>query len=199
MSRIFLSHSSANNAEAIAIRDWMRVHGWDDAFLDLDPERGLKAGEHWQDALKRAAERCEMVIFLVSPVWAASKWCLAEFLLAKSLNERIFALIVEPTPFEVLPVELTAEWQVVDLTAGTRDYATTVALPPGDKTAKVAFASDGLNRLRIGLRQAGVDAGYFDWPPANDPNRPPYRGPQAARSRRRRNLLWPRCGGDWRA
>ena len=91
-----------------------------------------------------------MVIFLVSPVWAASKWCLAEFLLAKSLNERIFALIVEPTPFEVLPVELTAEWQVVDLTAGSRDYATTVALPPGDKTAKVAFASDGLNRLRIG-------------------------------------------------
>ena len=42
--------------------------------------------------------------------------------------------------------------------------------------SKVAFASDGLNRLRIGLRQAGVDAGYFDWPPANDPNRPPYRG-----------------------
>jgi hypothetical protein len=84
MSRIFLSHSSANNAEAIAVRDWMQTHGWDDIFLDLDPERGLKAGERWQDALKRAAERCEMVIFLVSPVWAASKWCLAEFLLANA-------------------------------------------------------------------------------------------------------------------
>jgi hypothetical protein len=42
MSRIFLSHSSANNAEAIAIRDWMIAHGWDDVFLDLDPERGLE-------------------------------------------------------------------------------------------------------------------------------------------------------------
>ena len=90
MSRIFLSHSSANNAEAIAIRDWMIANGWDDVFLDLDPERGLKAGERWQEALKRAAERCELVVFLVSPVWAASKWCLAEFLLAKSLNKRIF-------------------------------------------------------------------------------------------------------------
>ena len=68
VSRIFLSHSSANNAEAIAIRDWMIAQGWDDVFLDLDPERGLKAGERWQEALKRAAERCEMVIFLVSPV-----------------------------------------------------------------------------------------------------------------------------------
>ncbi len=87
MSRIFLSHSSADIAEAIAVRDWMRTHGWDDIFLDLEPESGLKAGERWQDALKRAAELCEIVIFLVSPVWAASKWCLAEFLLAKSSQQ----------------------------------------------------------------------------------------------------------------
>jgi hypothetical protein len=60
MARLFLSHSSANNAEAIALRDWLVGHGWDDLFLvlDLDPERGLKAGERWQAALKQAAERC---------------------------------------------------------------------------------------------------------------------------------------------
>jgi hypothetical protein len=40
-----LSHSSVNNAEAIAIRDWMKAQGWDDVFLDLDPERGLVAGD----------------------------------------------------------------------------------------------------------------------------------------------------------
>jgi hypothetical protein len=54
MSRIFLSHSSANNAEAIAVRDWMRTQGWDDIFLDLDPERGLVAGDRWQAALRAA-------------------------------------------------------------------------------------------------------------------------------------------------
>ena len=122
MSRIFLSHSSGNNAEAIALRDWLISHGWDDLFLDLDPERGLKAGERWQAALKQAAERCELVIFLVSPEWAASKWCVAEFLLAKNLNKRIFGVIVEPTPLADLPVEMTAEWQLVDLTAGKRDH-----------------------------------------------------------------------------
>ena len=28
MARIFLSHSSGNNAEAIAVRDWLISHGW---------------------------------------------------------------------------------------------------------------------------------------------------------------------------
>jgi hypothetical protein len=167
VSRIFLSHSSANNAEASAIKKWMASHGWDDVFLDADPKDGLKAGEQWQEALKRAAERCEMVVFLVSPEWARSKWCLAEFLLAKSLNKRIFAAIIAPTPFADIPSEMTAEWQLVDLTAGVRDERI---------TAEVAFASDGLNRLRIGLQQAGLDAKFFAWPPASDPNRAPYRG-----------------------
>lgn len=176
MSRIFLSHSSANNAEAIALRDWLIAHGWDELFLDLDPDRGLKAGERWQAALKQAAERCELVICLVSPVWAASKWCLAEFLLASNLNKRIFGVIVEPTPFDDLPTELTAEWQVVDLTAGTRDHKVAVTLPPGDKTTAVEFSNDGLNRLSIGLMQSGLDPKYFPWPPEDDPERAPYRG-----------------------
>ena len=103
MARIFLSHSSANNAEAIAVRDWLAGEGWDDVFLDLDPERGLKAGERWQEALKQASARCELVIFLISPEWTASKWCLAEFLLARQMNKRIMGVIVAATPFEDLP------------------------------------------------------------------------------------------------
>ena len=40
---------------------------------------------------------------------------LAEFLLAKSLNKRIFGVIVAPTPLTDLPSELTAEWQLAEL------------------------------------------------------------------------------------
>ena len=167
MSRIFLSHSSANNAQAIVLRDWLIGQGWDELFLDLDPQRGLKAGERWQAALKQAAERCELVIVLVSPVWAASRWCLAEFLLATNLNKRIFGVIVEPTPLTDLPTELTAEWQWVDLTAGA---------PAPAQPGAVSFGADGLNRLRIGLMQTGLDPRYFAWPPAHDPERAPFRG-----------------------
>ena len=91
----------------MALRDWLLGQGFEDLFLDLDPERGLKAGQKWQAELKRAAERCELVIFLVSPEWAASKWCAAEFFLAKSLNKRIFGVLVAPTSFAELPTELT--------------------------------------------------------------------------------------------
>ena len=48
MARIFLSHSSANNDKAVALRDWLVGEGWDDVFLDLDPERGIAAGERWE-------------------------------------------------------------------------------------------------------------------------------------------------------
>ena len=191
MARIFLSHSSGNNAEAIGLRDWLIGHGWNDLFLDLDPERGLKAGDRWQAALKQAAERCELVIFLVSPEWRASEWCVAEFLLAKNLNKRIFGVIVDPIPLEKLPVEMTGEWQLVDLTAGKRDHKVTVTPPPGDNKVSVAFAKDGLERLRIGLMQAGLDARYFAWPPENDPDRAPYRGLEPLEVGRRGDLLRP--------
>jgi len=134
----------------MALTEWLKDNGWDDFFLDLHPERGLKAGERWQAALKAAVDRCELIIFLVSPEWAASKWCLAEFLLAKSLNKRVFGAIVAPTSMSAMPIEMIAEWQMVDLTAGERDYQTTVTLPPGDRKASVAFARHGLDRLRIG-------------------------------------------------
>ncbi len=178
MSRIFLSHSSANNAEAIAVRDWMQTQGWDDVFLDLDPERGLAAGDRWQAALKGAVDRCELVIFIVSPEWAASSWCKAEFLLTKhgSNPKAILPVVVSPTSFSALPGEMTAEYQSVDLTVGARTVAFTVTLPPGDKTATVAFSEQGLLRLKIGIERSGIDAKHFAWPPTNDPNRPPYRG-----------------------
>ena len=52
MPKIFLSHSSKNNAAAAWLSDWIVENGWDDQpFLDLDPERGIVAGERWQRAL----------------------------------------------------------------------------------------------------------------------------------------------------
>jgi hypothetical protein len=64
VSQIFLSHSSADSASAIALRDWLVAEGWNDLFLDLDPDRGIAAGERWERALNEAARRCEAVLFL---------------------------------------------------------------------------------------------------------------------------------------
>ena len=165
-----------NNAEALGIHDWLTEQGWGDVFLDLDPKRGLVAGDRWQAALKAAAEQCELILIVISPDWAKSRWCLAEFLLAKQMNKQILGVVVEHTPIEELPVELTAEWQLVDLSASDTGWSTTISPPRYEPETTVSFSGTGLARLRAGLEKAGLDATTFLWPPPHDLGRAPYRG-----------------------
>jgi hypothetical protein len=44
---------------------------WDDVFLDLDPERGIVAGQRWKEALQKSAQRCEMVL---APAAGLDRW-----------------------------------------------------------------------------------------------------------------------------
>ncbi len=177
MSRIFISHSSIDNFEAIALRDWLASEGWVDVFLDLDPERGIAAGERWERALHEAATRCEAVIFLISANWLASGWCFKEYSLARGLNKNLFAALIESGKrIDDLPPELKGTWQVVDLTSG-QDLRMRRVAPPGTHEEKhVAFSAEGLRRLKRGLEKAGLDPRFFAWPPARDPERSPYRG-----------------------
>ena len=155
MARVFISHSSADNAEAETFAAWLTENGWDDYFLDFHRTKGLNPGERWQEALKAAADRCEAVVFLISPAWRDSKWCLAEYLLAKSLGKTIFGVLIKHTPIDSLPTEMTTEWQLADWTQNI---------------------DDGKARLKYGLEQAGLAPSTFAWPPEDDPNRAPYRG-----------------------
>jgi WD40 repeat protein len=176
MSRIFLSHSSVNELEAVALKQWLADNGWgdEDVFLDIDPERGLVAGERWQEALRKAADRCEAVVFIVSPAWAKSKWCLAEFLLAKNLHKLIFGVVLEEVPIGELPTEMTSEWQLCHLVGN--EPTETVRFQHREASHEISFSIDGLRRLKNGLRKAGLNADFFPWPPKDDPNRSPYRG-----------------------
>jgi WD40 repeat protein len=176
MSRIFLSHSSANNAEAVALRDWLNREGWNDVFLDIDPDRGIAAGERWERALNEAANRCEAVLFVVSRAWLASGWCLKEFNLAHRLNKRLFGLLVDDLAPADLPVNLTSTWQLVRLSAGRDHVMLRVTMPFTGEEAHVTFSAEALARLKTGLQRAGLDSRFFAWPPDSDPNRPPYRG-----------------------
>ncbi len=108
MSRIFLSHSSSNNAEAVALRDWLAANGWkDEIFLDLDPQRGIAAGERWERALNEAANRCEAVLFLVSKGMACVRAGAARNSIWRtSLNKRLFGVLIEDLPVAELPGEL---------------------------------------------------------------------------------------------
>lgn len=157
MSLIFVSHSSQNNDAAIAMRTWLQGQGWDRIFIDLDPQAGLAPGQNWRRELQRAGHECEAVVLLISPEWAASKWCMVEYLLARQLGKSIFPVFIAETPHSALPAELLSELQFVDISDPTNQAA-------------------ALEGLAIGLRRAGIEPGGFPWPPHSDPGRLPYRG-----------------------
>ena len=88
MARRFISHSSFNNDKAVEVKNWLAANGWDDLFLDLDPERGIVAGQRWKEALQKAATRCEVVVALVSKEWLASGWCKSEIDAARLMGKK---------------------------------------------------------------------------------------------------------------
>ncbi|WP_328712239.1 TIR domain-containing protein [Nocardia salmonicida] len=169
IARLFLSHSSRDSREAVALRAWLieaepGLAG--EIFLDLDQDTGIPAGVRWKDALRRAGDRCEAVICLLSDNWDSSHECKVEYRHAESMNKPIFTVRLEPLTGR----DMTSEWQRCDL------------FGEGPKTAisvdgeTVEFLTEGLQRLRYGLRAAGIGADTFAWPPPGDPGRAPYRG-----------------------
>ena len=175
--RIFISHSSANNDAAVVLFDWLEREGWkEEIFLDLSPERGIAVGARWERKLNETADRCEVVLFLVSKDWLGSVWCRKELNLARRLNKRLYGVLIEDLTISELPEDLTNEWQLVRLASGRDHIMLHGTLPVTHDPVTVTFSVEGLKRLKHGLELAGLDPKYFVWPPENDPNRPPYRG-----------------------
>lgn len=171
LSRIFLSHSSRDTPQAIALKRWLIEQDpglADEIFLDLDPVTGIQPGERWKEALRRSNVRCEAVICLLSRHWEASAECRTEFRTAESLNKLILCARLEP----LVADGITGEWQRCDLFGA----GPTTQIPVDGMNGVVAFQTEGLQRVHRGLRRAGIGAEHFPWPPPNDPNRAPYRG-----------------------
>jgi WD40 repeat protein len=176
VSRIFLSHSSQDNPQAIALRDWSKSEGWDDIFLDNDPENGIHVGDRWELALSEAIAGCEAVLFLFSKNWLGSTWCLRELRSAHEHNKRLFGVLIEPLPRASLPEEVTTTWQTISLVPTDDAETFSIRMPRNGEIVQVPFSARGLRGLRMGLRKAGLDPSFFQWPPPNELDRPPYRG-----------------------
>ncbi|HEX3289306.1 MAG TPA: TIR domain-containing protein [Mycobacterium sp.] len=170
MSRIFLSHSSLDAREALALKSWLVDQEpplATEIFLDIDPKVGLRPGERWKDRLQQASAKCEAVVCLLSENWEASHECKTEYRVAENLNKQILIARLASSAGD----DLTSEWQRCDL-FGDGDM-TSVDMPTGPP---VMFATEGLYRLRDAIRGTGIGAHSFAWPPPDDVDRAPYRG-----------------------
>ena len=172
MSRVFLSHSSRDNRSAAAVKAWLieQEPGLaEEIYLDLDPHTGIRLGERWKQALQQANSRCEVVICLLSAHWEASPECKTEFRYAETLNKAIVCARLEPVP----DTNITSEWQRCDLFPG---HGATTEVDVGDGGEPVVLDTVGLQRLLEALRELGIGAEHFPWPPPGDSDRAPYRG-----------------------
>ena len=59
----------------------------DEIFLDLDPHSGIPARVRSKEALRRANDRCEAVICLLSEHWDASHECKTEYRTAEDRTD----------------------------------------------------------------------------------------------------------------
>ena len=171
VSRVFLSHSSRDSRQAVAVKAWLveQEPGLaEEIYLDLDPHTGIRPGERWKQALQQANARCEVVICLLSEHWLNSHECEVEFRYAETLNKAILVARLEPVP----DANITSEWQRCDLFVGDGP-TTAISIDNGEP---VAVSTEGLQRLLNGLRTLGIGAEHFPWPPQDDPERAPYRG-----------------------
>lgn len=171
MSRIFLSHSSRDARQTLALQRWLISQDASlasDIFLDMDATSGIPTGVRWREALQRASDRCEAVICLLSGNWAASGECLLEYETAEKLNKQMFCARLEPSMAD----NLTSQWQRCDLFGDGPKTSVDV----GDGGPPIEFVTDGLQRLFKGVKSAGVAPESFPWPPPDDPRRAPYRG-----------------------
>jgi tetratricopeptide (TPR) repeat protein len=176
MPVIFLSHSNKDDFEAVAIRDWLKENGWDDVFLDLDPEKGDDPGKRWERALHEEAAHCEAVIFLVSRNWLNMERRRSKYELARKLNKRIFIALIENLSINDLPLHLKDGHQTVSLAPSEDNRLFRVVRPGAQAEREVVFSVEGLGQLKTWLSQAGVDPRFFRWPPESEPDRAPFRG-----------------------
>ena len=144
MSRIFLSHSSADERAACWSCAVAVVQtGWNDAV-----PRSSTRSEAWSrasDGSRRCGGRRIAARRSCSPCRDHGRnpnGVSREFLLAKSLNKLIFGVVLDDVPVSELPVEMTSEWQLCYLTG--QGPLETIPFTHRGQPAEVSFLAEGL-------------------------------------------------------
>ena len=169
---MFLSHSGRDRVAALALQTWLeRAEPGlvDEIFLDLDPDTGIPAGVRWKEALRRANERCEAVICLLSQHWDDSHECKVEYRAAEDRGKPIF-------PGPIGAVDRSRHHRRMAALRRVRRRTEDRDRGGRPRASRWNSSPSALVRLQKGLRVAGIAPDSFAWPPDGDPGRAPYRG-----------------------
>ena len=116
MALIFISHSSKDKDKSTEIKNQIEEAGFDSVFLDHDVDRGIQTGEEWEQRLYAEIRSSHIMLLLLSPAWAESKWCFAEYTHAKSSGKEIIPLVIEQGSQEEMAHWIASYLQQSDIT-----------------------------------------------------------------------------------
>jgi energy-coupling factor transporter ATP-binding protein EcfA2 len=94
MARVFISHSSRNNALAAEVRGWVTGDGHE-VFLDYDRHDGVEAGGRWKERLYERLRWADAVVCVVTGDYVVSQWCFAEIVAAQTVGSLLLPLTAE--------------------------------------------------------------------------------------------------------
>ncbi|MGH3709056.1 MAG: TIR domain-containing protein [Pseudonocardiaceae bacterium] len=117
MTKVFLSHASQDSEYAAELQEWLVGEGHE-VFLDRDPQKGIRVGEHWQQRLHERLRWTDAVLCVVTSAYLASTWCSAEAGIALSRGSRVLPVRAEPGVVHPLLTSLQYADLTVDPVAG---------------------------------------------------------------------------------
>jgi hypothetical protein len=130
VARVFISHSSADDAIAVQLHRWFTDVGHE-AFLDRDLRDGISVGDEWERRLHERLRWADAVVCVITAAYRASTWCSAEVGIARSRGS-----VLLPASEPGVPHPLLSSLQWTDL----------VADPDATRTQLIAVA-DRIDRV----------------------------------------------------
>jgi formylglycine-generating enzyme required for sulfatase activity len=172
MTTLFISHSSKDKSWAYEMRDELRNQGYTALFLDSHPDDGISAGAEWEKELYRFLRQSRGLVVLCTTNWLASPWCVAEVMIARERDKKVFMLVT---------ADITDQRQVMV----AQDNSAMLRVPDFLKdTQFISLAGltrdDGYKRLWRGLKEQLQPQDSFALPEQPYPGLHPFGEKDAA-------------------
>ncbi len=173
MPRLFISHSSKDNIEALAFQRWLVLKGWskDDVFIDL---HDMRAGEKWRKTLVKANVACEALHYLASAESLDSDECRREVRRAEDDRKDVIVAILRDVTVEDPGLSAYGDRQIMDLSTQPREER--VEVEHQGQPDLIDFNPAAINAIHSRLIELGIAPDAFAWAPGHNQKAAPYPG-----------------------
>ncbi|HZC07281.1 MAG TPA: toll/interleukin-1 receptor domain-containing protein, partial [Ktedonobacterales bacterium] len=117
-SRVFISHSSADNDFGLGLAQWLKASLGDDDAVFYDSDGGLLGGDEWPQRLQFELGEADVFVLLLSPQALASGWVRKEWNYALRRAVSIGGKVIIPVMHQETPLwPFLADYQIIDFSA----------------------------------------------------------------------------------